>query len=45
MLQSRWKSGPPRSEAKPEALRSGQIHKFRIANLDAEKKKIELELE
>jgi small subunit ribosomal protein S1 len=45
MLQSRWKSGAPASEAKPESLLAGQIRKFRIANLDAEKKKIELELE
>jgi small subunit ribosomal protein S1 len=45
MLQSRWKSGPATSEAKPEGLRAGQIRKFRIANLDAEMKKIELELE
>jgi small subunit ribosomal protein S1 len=45
MLQSRWKSGPPPSEAKPEALRPGQIRKFRIANLDPAAKKIELELE
>jgi small subunit ribosomal protein S1 len=45
MLQARWKTGPPADEAKPEALRAGQIHKFRIAKLDATSKKIELELE
>jgi small subunit ribosomal protein S1 len=45
MLQSRWKSGPTASEAKPEGLRTGQIRKFKIANLDAGNKKIELELE
>jgi small subunit ribosomal protein S1 len=45
MLQERWKSGTPAGEAKPEALRSGQIRKFRIAKLDAATKKIELELE
>jgi hypothetical protein len=45
MLQSRWKSGPAASEAKPEGLRAGQIRKFRIANLDPAAKKIELELE
>jgi small subunit ribosomal protein S1 len=45
MLQTRWKSGPPASEAKPEALRAGQIRKFRILKLDATTKKIELELE
>jgi hypothetical protein len=45
MLQTRWKSGAPSSEAKPEGLRSGQIRKFRIAKLDPAAKKIELELE
>ena len=45
MLQTRWKSGAPASEAKPEAVRAGQIRQFRIAKLDPESKKIELELE
>jgi small subunit ribosomal protein S1 len=45
MLQARWKSGAPASEAKPEAMRAGQIRKFRIAKLDPTAKKIELELE
>src|SRR5580658_5032657 len=45
MLQARWKTGPAASEAKPEALRAGQIRRFRIANLDQSAKKIELELE
>jgi hypothetical protein len=44
MLQTRWKSGPPASESKPEASRSGQIRKFRISKLDKDTKKIELEL-
>jgi small subunit ribosomal protein S1 len=44
MLQARWKSGPPASEAKPEAARTGQILKFRITKLEADAKKIELEL-
>jgi small subunit ribosomal protein S1 len=44
-LQARWKSGAPAAEAKPEALRAGQIHKFRIAKLDPATKKIELDLE
>jgi small subunit ribosomal protein S1 len=44
MLQARWKSGAPASEAKPESARSGQIRKFRIAKLDKDSKKIELEL-
>jgi small subunit ribosomal protein S1 len=45
MLQARWKSGPPADQAKPEALRAGQVRKFRIAKLDPTAKKIELELE
>jgi len=44
MLQARWKSGAPASEAPVESARSGQIRKFRIARLDKETKKIELEL-
>jgi small subunit ribosomal protein S1 len=44
MLQARWKSGAPASEAKPEDARSGQIRKFRISKLDKDAKKIELEL-
>ena len=44
MLQERWKGGSPAGEAKPEALRTGQIRKFRIAKLDQAAKKIELEL-
>jgi small subunit ribosomal protein S1 len=45
MLQARWKSGAAADEAKPEAVRAGQIRKFRIAKLDPEGKRIELELE
>jgi small subunit ribosomal protein S1 len=45
MLQAHWKSGAAADEAKPEAARTGQIRKFRIAKLDPEAKKIELELE
>jgi small subunit ribosomal protein S1 len=44
MLQARWKSGAPVSEAKPEGARSGQIRKFRISKLDKDAKRIELEL-
>jgi small subunit ribosomal protein S1 len=44
MLQARWKGGAPAGEAKPEAIRTGQIRKFRIAKLDQAAKKIELEL-
>ena len=45
MLQARWKSGAAAGETKPEALRAGQIRKFRITKLDPETKKIELELD
>jgi small subunit ribosomal protein S1 len=45
MLQARWKSGAAADETKPEAARAGQIRKFRIAKLDPETKKIDLELE
>jgi small subunit ribosomal protein S1 len=45
MLQARWKSGAPESETKPEALRAGQIRKFRIAKLDPVTKQIDLELD
>src|SRR5216683_3349585 len=40
MLQARWKSGATSDEAKPEAVRAGQIRKFRIAKLDVASKKI-----
>ena len=45
MLQARWKSGAAAEETKPEALRIGQIRKFRIAKLEPVTKKIEVELE
>jgi small subunit ribosomal protein S1 len=45
MLQARWKSGGAADESKPEALRAGQIRKFRIAKLDSAAKRIELEWE
>src|SRR5580692_5407467 len=44
MLQARWKGGAPAGEAKREAVRAGQIRKFRIAKMDSAGKKIELEL-
>jgi small subunit ribosomal protein S1 len=44
MLQARWKGGTPAGGAKPEPVRTGQIRKFRIAKLDPDTKKIELEL-
>ena len=44
MLNAKWKGGAASSEAKPEAVRAGQIRSFRIVKLDAAAKKIELEL-
>jgi hypothetical protein len=45
MLQARWKGGAAAAgTAQPEAVRAGQIRKFRIVKLDAAAKKIELEL-
>ncbi len=44
MLNARWKGGPVSSETQPEAVRAGQIRSFRIVRLDADAKKIELEL-
>ena len=50
MLAAKWKSGPPpqaATEAKPsakETLRQGQVRTFRIVKLDAEKKRIDVEL-
>ena len=44
MLQSKWKSGAAQS-SKPEEIQSGQIRSFKITKLDADAKKIEVELE
>ncbi|MGO9210640.1 MAG: 30S ribosomal protein S1 [Terriglobales bacterium] len=44
MLKAHWKGGAAGGEAKPEAVRAGQIRNFRIAKLDPAAKKIELEL-
>jgi small subunit ribosomal protein S1 len=44
MLNAKWKGGAASSEAKPEAVRAGQIRSFRIVKLDAAAKKIDLEL-
>ena len=43
-LKAHWKGGPTVSEAKPEAVRAGQVRKFRITRLDPSARKIELEL-
>ena len=44
MLSARWKSGAAPAGSKPEALSVGQIRSFRIAKLDREGQKLELEL-
>jgi small subunit ribosomal protein S1 len=45
MLQARWKgSAPAAGAAQAEGFHAGQIRSFRIARLDREAKKIELEL-
>ena len=44
MLKARWKGNAPAAAAKPEPLAAGQIRSFKIVKLDAEAKKIEVEL-
>ena len=44
-LKAHWKGGPAAAaESKPEAVRTGQIRKFRIMKLDPAVKRIDLEL-
>jgi small subunit ribosomal protein S1 len=43
-LKNRWKGNTSAAQAKPEALSAGQIRSFKITKLDAEAKKIEVEL-
>jgi small subunit ribosomal protein S1 len=43
-LKSRWQGNAPAAEAKPEPLSEGQIRTFKITKLDAEAKKIEVDL-
>ena len=44
MLKARWTGSGGGGAAKPEAVRAGQIRSFRIARLEPEGKKIELEM-
>ncbi|MGA3372573.1 MAG: S1 RNA-binding domain-containing protein [Terracidiphilus sp.] len=44
MLKDRWKGNVPAVSAKPEPISEGQIRSFRIVKLEAEAKKIEVEL-
>jgi small subunit ribosomal protein S1 len=44
MLKDRWKGNTAAASAQPEPLGEGQIRSFKIVKLDAETKKIEVEL-
>jgi small subunit ribosomal protein S1 len=44
LLSARWKGNAPAAAAKPEPLAAGQIRTFKILKLDADAKKIEVEL-
>ena len=44
MLKARWKGDSPAPSAAPEPLAESQIRSFKIAKLDADAKKIEVEL-
>jgi len=44
LLSARWKGNAPEASAKPEALAEAQIRSFRIVKLNADAKKIEVEL-
>jgi len=44
LLSARWKGNAPAASAKPEALSAGQIRTFKIVRLDAETKKIVVQL-
>ncbi len=43
MLAQKWKSGPSVSSS-PSAVRAGEVRSFKITNLDAAQKRIDLEL-
>jgi hypothetical protein len=44
MLTQNWKSGGGAAES-GEAIRAGQIRSFKIVQIDAEKKRIDLEMQ
>jgi small subunit ribosomal protein S1 len=44
MLKARWQGNAPAADTKSEPLNEGQIRSFKILSLDAETKKIEVEL-
>ncbi len=44
MLKARWKGNAPAPSAQPDPLAEGQVRNFKITKLDADSKKIEVEL-
>ena len=44
LLQARWKGNAPAAQSKSETLSAGQIRSFKIISLNADSKKIEVEL-
>jgi len=44
LLSARWKGNAPAAKAGPDPLSAGQIRSFKISKLDAEAKKVEVEL-
>jgi small subunit ribosomal protein S1 len=44
LLQARWRGNAPTAWSKPEPLSAGQIRSFKITSLNADSKKIEVEL-
>ena len=44
LLQARWKGNSPSASSNPEPLSAGQIRSFKISSLNADSKKIEVEL-
>jgi hypothetical protein len=43
MLAQKWKSGPA-TDSSPAAVRVGEVRSFRITNLDATQKRVDVEL-
>jgi len=43
MLSQKWKSGPS-ADASPKSLRAGEVRSFRITNIDAAQKRVDVEL-
>jgi len=43
MLSQKWKSGPS-ADSSPKSLRAGEVRSFRITNIDAAQKRVDVEL-